>query len=402
MKKLLCLISICLLCGCQTSHQDELIKSNSETTKQETASFYLDSVPDIQDYYVPMLNTMVKLTLYNNEKPEETYDLAYQTLKKYHQLLDNYHYYRDDEDNLIHNIQYINDYYSTNEPVDVDEEMIVLLKEAIKTAKLSEGYFNPFMGALIDLWSPKFSSFPIENSDPTDEEIKKAKACVPSLDKIDDILSIDEENKTVTFHALEDCEGKVSINLGAFSKGYAVSQLSQVFDEQNIEYLIDAGTSTVAVSGNRTWNAAVRSPYNKVSSLYILSLNTNEALSTSGDDNNYFLLNNGDGTVTVRCHILNPFTGISENHYRSVSVLSNNAVVTDVLSTALFSVQDEKTINKIITNFEKEYNIDIEIGLAVETDIENQKITLMATNGFNNHLLEDYITSSITEIKELP
>lgn len=401
MKQLLCLISIFLLFGCQTT-QKENPKDDLTPSKQETISYYLDSVPDIQDYYVPMLNTMVKLTLYNNEKSEETYDLAYQTLKKYHQLLDNYHYYRDESDNLVHNILYLNDYYGTNETVEVDEEMIALLKEAIQASKLSEGYFNPFMGALIDLWSPKFSSFPIENTDPSQEEIHKAKACVPTLEEMDDILTLDEESNTIIFHALEGCDGKVSINLGAFSKGYAVNKLSQVFDEQNIAYLIDAGTSTVAVSGDRLWNAAVRSPYNKVSSLYVLSLSSNDTLSTSGDDNNYFLLNNDDGSVTVRCHILNPYTGISENHYRSVSVLSNNALVSDILSTALFSIQDEQEIKKIITNFEKEYNIDIEIGLVVETDALNQQVSLITTSGFNTHLLEDYIPAMITEIKELP
>lgn len=402
MKKILFLLLFILLVGCGAVNEQNSKPTDLDKTQQESNSYYLESVSDIQDEYIPMLNTMVKLTVYDNENADEVYAFAYDKLKVYHQLLDNFHYYRDDEENLIHNIAYINDYYAFDEAVEVDEEMIDILKEAIHAAKLTDGYFNPFMGALIDLWSPKFSSFPIENTDPSAEEIAKAKACVPSIDQIDELFVLDEENKTVVFHKLEGCEGKVSINLGAFSKGYAVNKLNQALDEKEVSYLIDAGTSTIAAIGNRTWNAAVRSPYNKVASLYVLSLNSHETLSTSGDDNNYFLLKNEDGTNTVRCHILNPFTGISENYYRSVSVLSNNAAIADVLSTALFSIDDENTIKKIVSNFKKEYNVDIEIGFVIETDSENQKVSLITTQNFNTHILKDYITGAITEIKELP
>ena len=59
------------------------------------------------------------------------------------------------------------------------------------------------MGALIDLWAPKFSAFPIENTDPDASEIEKAKGCIPAIDQMDELLSIDKSNKTVTFNELK-------------------------------------------------------------------------------------------------------------------------------------------------------------------------------------------------------
>ena len=87
-------------------------------------------------------------------------------------------------------------------------------------------------------------------------------------------------------------------------------------------------------------------------------------MSTSGSDQNYYLLDDG----TVRCHILNPYTGYSENYYSIVTVLSESAMVSDVLSTALFSIEDSELSIDIIKAVENEYNVNVDVCYVSEYD----------------------------------
>lgn len=56
--------------------------------------------------------------------------------------------------------------------------MIDALQEAVRMMKLSDGYFNPFLGELINVWGSRFSNFPVEGTDPDQEEIDQALGCI--------------------------------------------------------------------------------------------------------------------------------------------------------------------------------------------------------------------------------
>ncbi|MBQ4342972.1 MAG: FAD:protein FMN transferase [Erysipelotrichaceae bacterium] len=408
MKTIFLILSIFLLTGCtQTSSNLNPTptptpdSSQSLIQESETVTYYMDSVIDIMDEYIPMMNTMVRLKVYRGDA-ESLYHEAYEVMSKYHKLLDSHHYYRDDEDNLIHNIKIINDSYGSEAAIQVSDEMIEILEEVMIMSKLSQGYFNPFMGALIDLWAPKFSAFPIENTDPETDEIERAKGCVPSIDQFEDLLSIDHNQKTVTFHAMEGCSDKVSINLGAFSKGYIIDKTKERLTEHDAVWLLDAGTSTISAydpESEKTWSAGVISPYNKVAMMYVLELSSNQCLSTSGDDNQYFLLSTGDDFPTVRCHILNPFTGYSENTYRSCSIITQNqAAVSDVLSTVMFSITDKNLAFEIIHDFEKQYETDIAVSWIRETDTEFKLAAIEATQLIHDAIVSDTIMDAVEQI----
>ena len=61
-----------------------------------------------------------------------------------------------------------------------------------------------------------------------------------------DTLIIDRENKTVQFNEVTGCNSKVSINLGAFSKGYIADKVTSILKQEEATWLLDAGMSTVA------------------------------------------------------------------------------------------------------------------------------------------------------------
>lgn len=397
MKKIFIILITCILfIGCTTTETPE---TSVEPISED--SIYLESVMDIYENYIPILNTMVKLTVYNTEDSESIFNEVYEIAKKGHMLVDNYHYYRDDEGFTLQNIAIINDSYGTDTPITIDPYLFDLLKDAINMFKLTEGYFNPFMGNLIDLWSPKYSNFPIENTDYDEDTINKSLACVPTFEEIDDIFIMDESNYTVTFNKLDTCDTTVSINLGAYSKGAITDTLSQALNEKGIDYLLDVGTSNVYgySSFDKTWTVGIRSPYNKVASIYVVELLSNQGLSTSGDDNQYFILRHDDDSITIRSHILNPFIGNSESYYRSVSVLTDgSSAVADVLSTALFSINDEQLQKDIVKRFEEYYNTEIDVAFIEEISYENQEVNLIVSKGFKEQLLDDYITKHIVNI----
>ena len=396
MKKIIILLLTFSLISC--SNNKETLVTNKDTTD----NIYFDSVVDIFDEYIPMMNTMVRLKV-TSGNTDKLYNLSYKEMEKWHKLLDSNHYYRDDEDNLIHNLKILNDSYGKDVAIEVSQDLIDVIDEAIKMMKLTKGYFNPFLGSLTDLWKPKLSSFPIYGEDPSQDEINAAMACTISYEQVEDTLIIDRENKTIQFNKVDGCNGNVSINLGAFAKGYIADKAVTLLKEEKGVWLLDAGMSTVTgydPTNEHTWLVGARSPYNKASSLFALKLFSNEFLSTSGDDFQYFLIDNGDGTNTVRCHILNPFTGYSETYYRSVNVLTNGlGTVGDVLSTALYSINDQKLANEIIETFEKEYDTEISVAYTVEISQEEKKVKLLLDENFKSHLLEDYITDSIESIE---
>ena len=154
-KVILILISIFLLCGCNKETIE--VEEKTETRKD----YYPEAVTDIYDEYVPMLNTVTKLTYFEEEYSKVLLDGINDVLIKYHKLLDNYHYYRDDNDDLIKKIKYLNDYYGNEDGLDVSDELIDILSNMKKLMKLTEGYFNPFIGELIESYGSKFSNFPV-------------------------------------------------------------------------------------------------------------------------------------------------------------------------------------------------------------------------------------------------
>ena len=191
-KVILILISIFLLCGCNKETIE--VEEKTETRKD----YYPEAVTDIYDEYVPMLNTVTKLTYFEEEYSKALLDGINDVLIKYHKLLDNYHYYRDDNDDLIKNIKYLNDYYGNEDGLDVSDELIDILSNMKKLMKLTEGYFNPFIGELIESYGSKFSNFPVVCEDIDTDLIDKYLNETVDYNDIDKIVEIDGNH--VVFH----------------------------------------------------------------------------------------------------------------------------------------------------------------------------------------------------------
>ena len=357
MKKLiLIIIVILMLSGCQKVEKDDVQYNKKD--------YYPEAVIDIYDEYIPMLNTVTKITYYEEEDNKELLEDINNIMIKYHKLLDNYHYYRDDNDNLIKNIKYLNDYYGNEAGLDVSDEMVDILNNIKQLMRLTKGYFNPFIGELIESYDGKFSNFPIVSEDIDSKIIENYLNSTIDYQDIDSILEINGNH--VVFHSYKNIE-KISINLGAFSKGYVADRINEYLKDKKETLLVNEGTSTILAHGEQTWNVGIRDPRNKYSYIFALGINDNMSLSTSGSDQNYYLLDDG----TIRCHILNPYTGYSDNYYLLVTVLCDSAMISDVLSTTLFSIEDATLALEIVNDIESVYDVNIDVCYVSEYDDEN-------------------------------
>jgi thiamine biosynthesis lipoprotein len=362
----------------------------------EKYSYWLPPITDESGEMVLLLNTEVRLTVIDSAKGDGMQTYLNETVIHFHQLLDSHHYYSVDGER-ISNLKVINDSYGTEMPVKVDPDLIDALEESFVLAELTEGYFNPTVGRLSDLWTPRFSSKEHYDSDPDAKEIEEALACRLEVNELRETIEIDQTNSTVTFHKNDRCSGSVRIDLGAFTKGYVLDRAYEKLVSYEASFLIDGGSSSVITytkeGEDPSWTIGILSP-DTGSMLYAFKAD-NIALSTSGDYERYFLTADTDGHIIRRHHILDPFTGYSQNLYRSISLVSDkNAGILDALSTALFSMtQDQQT--RVIRNIEKQYDMKIEKSLLLQ---EEKQLVMQLDPSFRNRLRNDLISSELKKI----
>jgi len=321
-------------------------------------------------------NTVIALTMFNNRDLDLFFPRFQAEMHRLHRLFDSYNYYSVDG-KQVNNLSIINDSYGSGTAIVVEQDLIELIKQSIEMMKLTEGYFNPTLGVLIDLWSPLFVPFQQElGQDPDPQLVASALKCAATLDNIDQVIEINEVNQTVKFNKIYGCEGSAKLALGAIAKGYAMERAKSIIGDY--PYLIDGGRSSLITNGinpnpNRDqWNVVILTPY-LGNNLAVAAVDGSNTFTTSGDYENSFIKDNLDGTFTIRHHILNPFTGYSENTYRSFTILSNKqAGLMDALGTALFNVSDLSVIKRIVNKVETRFNVEAQILFQKEVSIDNQ------------------------------
>ena len=396
MRRLICmLLSLLLLTSCS----NEKVNTSTEAITKFIGNKYISETGKV----INPLDTTVKFVAYHETYVDEAFEILKAQIENYHKLVDSSNTYLDESGNRIVNIKVINESYGTEEPITVDPVLIEVINEAKKMMKLSKGYFNMTLGSVISLYDGKFMNIDTINTDPPKEDLEEAMGCVVSVEEIDKIIEVDENNSTVTLHKKDSCNGKVEIQLGAYTKGYIASKIDEMLKSLNISYMIDLGASSILThygekDTKNTWNVAIRSIYPEIPYQYVVLMDGSYSLSTSGDDQKYYFTETAEGTTVRRHHILNPSTGYSENHYRGVSVIAKNgnAGVLDVLSTVLYNVESIKERVEIVNAFEEAYDIEIGYGLVEESD--DNRVILIMNEVMAKQAHKDYIGENVKEI----
>jgi thiamine biosynthesis lipoprotein len=207
----------------------------------------------------------------------------------------------------------------------VSPETFFIIQRSKEFYQLSEGAFDITIAPIMDLWGFTNGDY----NTPSETKIKNALKLVGS-----DKIILHQSSFVIQFIA-----PGIKIDLGAIAKGYAIDCAVKKVRAYGIkDFLINAG-GQVYCSGERfgkPWVVAIKNPRaNELASYLELK---NKAISTSGDYEQYFFKNK-----KRYAHIINPKTGYpAENSIASVTVIAEDGLTADALSTSIFILGKEK------------------------------------------------------------
>lgn len=401
MKKIMNIVILSLLLtSCSNNNENIIVDPGSFNEKN---TYVVEGkVETSNGNKVLPFNTIMNLTTYSEEAYNTLTPIYDKEIKRLHILFDRYNEYNDENGNIINNLKVINDSYGKNQEIKIDKELFELLEMSIDLSKLTEGYFNPTMGNLIDGWNQYFTpygdskepnlNFTIEDENKIISE--RINSIIP-FEKLDEVIELNEKKMTIKFNKYENI-AKPIISLGAIAKGYAIDYMRKEFSKHNTPLIISGSASSSYMQGKNphpsrdNWTIQINSPYKNELfvnlPLLISELTPGKVLSTSGDyEQLFYYLNNGK--TVRRHHILDPFKGYSNDYYRSITLYSDTrSDILDGLSTALFNIEDFELINRIIKNVE--YKYDIEIYYLFQKEIEDKTLELYLNEKFENTIIE--------------
>ncbi|MBS7298857.1 MAG: FAD:protein FMN transferase [Eubacteriales bacterium] len=244
-------------------------------------------------------------------------------------------------------------------------ELTVFLSDAASYSSYLGDYFDISLNPVISSWTLAEKNLLLP------DDIKEKLSLVGI-----DALYIDYEANTAKIK-----EDGASINLGAVAKGYAANVLADRMRADAIgSALINLGGNVYAVGAKpdgSDWNIAICDPENTAQTAVTVKC-TDSAVVTSGDYERYFEL---DGKKYH--HIIDPKTGYpSDSGLSSVTIIDRDAMLCDVLSTAIFVAGANKA-QEILSKFGGEAiliennNIYYTDGLVEKIELNSDKYFLI-------------------------
>lgn len=209
------------------------------------------------------------------------------------------------------------DVYAVNEAAPgaakVSRDTAEVIAAALDIAQETDGAFDPAIGALTRLWditgNPRV---------PAPQEIEAAL-------KLVDYGKVSVDNAGVTLG-----ERGMRIDLGGIAKGYAADRAVEIYRRHGIKRaLLDLGGNIYACGSYRI---GIRDPLGEAGAVSAVITASDTSVVTSGGYERFF----ESGGKTYH-HILDPQTGYpAENELASVTIVCENSMRADALSTALF------------------------------------------------------------------
>ena len=343
------------------------------------------------------------------------HESEYDEIKKDIQnIYETYHNLTTSYDPLPENSEFLNNVYSINQnkgqKLEIDKALYDVFQQAKTYETLTNHYFDMTLGTPVKLWKSliektpeelqigtrlyihSYSNLVVERSgvvleledhqitvdfgDTTEsysrddllyeievstEDYNNTKALVDALDKNLATLILEEVEDTyfVTFQATAE-----TIDLGAFTKGYATNLVKEYLIDRGVEYFsISAGTSSISVGRNinrpeqdEVFIVSLTDPVFTGSffSQYYGTINIKDtSIATSGNFEQYTLY---EGTRYH--HIISPITYYPVNEYYALTIVGEDAGLLDALSTALY-VMDFETLETFMNEHQETLNIQV-------------------------------------------
>lgn len=205
------------------------------------------------------------------------------------------------------------------------DELIYVLKEAIRISKLTRGAYDVTILPLIEYIDRKGGEL-------DERELGRI------LELVDYSL-IEISGKSIRF-----LKKGMKVVLNSIAKGYAVDLASEYLIKQGVKHaLINAGGDLKAVGGKtdrEPWRIAIRNPFEKDKSICRLRISSS-SVATSGSYERRI----GNGNFS---HILNPYLKNSlSSQVVSATVITDRALIADALATSLCIMNPSDSIRLI-------------------------------------------------------
>lgn len=291
-----------------------------------------------------LFGTYIKIIVYTES--EKTAEAAFEKAFEEIGRVDN-RYNSKSKDSIVYNL---NMQKTPEKRVTLDAEGYNIFKKVTEAYDMSKGKFDITIEPLMIAWGFLDEMNPTRV--PTDLEIKEAQK------------KIGYERVTVTPDSLIIQGPTESIDTGSFLKGYAIEKGKEKLIEAGIQHGFISAISSISTIGKKpdgkSWKIGIQNPEKSNETLGVIELD-NEALGVSGDYQTFVEI---DGKKYH--HILDKETGYPISDKKMVVVVGQDGLQEDLLSTALFSME-EKEIKEFM-----ELNKNLKI-LVVNSDMSTYK-----------------------------
>lgn len=231
-----------------------------------------------------------------------------------------------------------------NHWITVSPLLAQVLEQSIELYAMSEGAFDPTVGAYTHLWR----SSTRKNRIPTRQELDDTKEAV-GLSKIE----LDTPNRQVRFS-----RSNMILDFGAIGKGFAADRALRTLNTHGIDSaLVDVGGDLVLGApppeNPNGWLVLIQADDAQDWTTRLHSV----AIATSGDHERYFLHNGKRYS-----HIIDPLTGFGVLNQPSVTVIAKDGATADAAA-SIVSVRGQRGIDQLKIHYP---NIRIYINERIE------------------------------------
>ena len=263
-----------------------------------------------------IMGTEVSVELWSEKSPAKAADAIDKVMAEMRRIDQHFSPYIESSELSVLN-RHASDKNNYSKPLPVSPELFKLLYNASAISDLSEGAFDITFASVAKFYDYR------KGIKPDQQQITRQ---LPAINYQHIIL--DARRGRVHFE-----HAGVRIDLGGIAKGYAVDQGIAILSAMHIKHAIVSAGGDSRLIGDRRgrpWLTGIKDPRSEQDMAVVMPLE-NTAISTSGDYERFFI----DGDKRYH-HILQPKTGDSAREVRSVTIVGEDAITTDALSTTVF------------------------------------------------------------------
>ena len=229
--------------------------------------------------------------------------------------------------------------FGFNREIKISKEVFEVIKCAEYFSERTHGAFDITLAPVIKLWGI-FTETP---KVPLKEEISRALEYVGYEN-----LILNDKKRTVRF-----LKENMKIDLGGIAKGYAADRAVQIYSKNGVKGAFINLGGNVKVFGEKEedddgWNIGIQNPFKERGEIIGAVKVKNKSVVTSGSYVRYFKKDN-----VKYHHIIDPRTGYPvDSDLLSLTIISENSMLCDALSTALFVLGYKRGMDFLTDEFQ--------------------------------------------------